>query len=203
MTDLHSEVVAGVDGAAFARRFLAHAGSQLPGRPMHVLVRLAQDFLRAGTHRRAEDTFVRVQDLDDETTAIDIVSLDAPFLLDSVRLALGRAGHDVHRVLAPQIVVDRNDSGDLVHIHDIDDAADVPAGAIVESWMHLEIDHVPTDDEHERIRADVTNVLTDVHNAVADRPKMIALFRRLADALIDDPGQFDRETSEEAGALLR
>src|SRR5262249_5563868 len=39
--------------------------------------------------------------------------------------------------------------------------------------------------------------------AVADSPAMYALIRQLADQLSADPGQFDRETSEEAGDLLR
>src|SRR5207244_8811341 len=36
-----------------------------------------------------------------------------------------------------------------------------------------------------------------------DSPAMYALIRGLADELTADPGQFDRETSEEAGDFLR
>ncbi|MGN6607080.1 MAG: NAD-glutamate dehydrogenase [Jatrophihabitans sp.] len=203
MTDVRGEVIAGVDGAAFARRFLAHAGSQLPGRPTHVLVRLASDFLRAGRRRAADETFVSVHDLDADTTAVDIVSADAPYLVDSVRVELERMGHGVTRVLHPQIVVDRDADGELTRIHDIDDAADVPAGAVVESWMHFEIEHVPSDVQQDLIRRNITRVLLDVLHAVEDAPAMYELIRRLADELTVDPGQFDRETSEEAGALLR
>ncbi len=46
-------------------------------------------------------------------------------------------------------------------------------------------------------------MLADVQHAVADAPSMYALIRRLADELQADPGEFDRETSEEAGELLR
>jgi glutamate dehydrogenase len=203
MTDTHSDVVAGVDGAAFARRFLAHAGSQLPGRPAHVLVTLAADFLRAGTHRNPDETFVRVQTLDGDTTAVDVVTADAPYLVDSVRMELERLGFEVLRVLHPQIVVDRDSDGNLTRIHDLDDAADVPPGAVVESWMHFEIDGVPRADERDRIASNVERVLADVHSAVRDSPAMYGLIRRLADELSADPGQFDRETSEEAGNLLR
>jgi glutamate dehydrogenase len=203
VTDTHNDVVAGVDGAAFARRFLAHAGSQLPGRPTHVLVTLAADFLRAGTRRRPDEIFVRVQDLDEDTTAIDVVTADAPYLVDSMRAELARGGHEVKRLLHPQIVVDRDEDGQLRHIHDLDDAADVPAGALVESWMHVEIDAVRSEEDQERLAADITRVLTDVHNAVTDSPAMYGLIRTLADALASDPGLFDRDTSEEAGSLLR
>ena len=46
-------------------------------------------------------------------------------------------------------------------------------------------------------------MLVDVHHAVDDAPEMYALIRQLADRIEQDPGQFDRETSTEAGALLR
>ena len=42
-----------------------------------------------------------------------------------------------------------------------------------------------------------------MHNAVADAPAMYALIRELADRIEADPGEFDRDTSAEAGALLR
>ena len=42
-----------------------------------------------------------------------------------------------------------------------------------------------------------------MHHAVDDAPAMYRLIRALADQLADDPGEFDRETSEEAGELLR
>jgi glutamate dehydrogenase len=168
-----------------------------------VLVTLASDFLRAGSRRAPDETFVRVQDVDDDTTAVDVVTPDAPYLVDSVRMELDRLGVHVLRVLHPQIVVDRDEDGNLTHIHDIDDAADVPEGAIVESWMHFEVENAPAPDRHRDIASNVARVLNDVHNAVVDSPAMYALIRHLADELSTDPGQFDRETSEEAGNLLR
>ena len=68
--------------------------------------------------------------------------------------------------------------------------------------MHIEIDGV----EAERavaLTSAVRDVLADVHHAVEDAPEMYRLIRALADQLTADPGEFDRETSEEAGELLR
>ena len=42
-----------------------------------------------------------------------------------------------------------------------------------------------------------------MHHAVDDAPEMYRRIRALADQLTADPGEFDRETSEEAGELLR
>ena len=53
------------------------------------------------------------------------------------------------------------------------------------------------------LAADLRRVLADVHNAVSDAPELYALIRELAGRIEHDPGEFDRDTSAEAGALLR
>ncbi|MDT4997824.1 MAG: glutamate dehydrogenase, partial [Pseudonocardiales bacterium] len=141
MTDTQARVEhAGVDPQAFARRYLAHAGSQVPGRSASSLAELARTQLAFGRVRRADETLIDAVDLDGDTTAINVVTADAPFLVESVRTELDRAGTPIERVLHPQMVVRRDEDGALVHVYDIDDNADVPDGATVESWMHIEID---------------------------------------------------------------
>jgi glutamate dehydrogenase len=191
------------DAAVFARRFLAHAGSQLPGRSAEGLNGLAQDALAFGFVRAPGDISLRVQDADGDTTVVDIVSVDAPYIVESIMAELERGGRSPERMLHPQIVVTRDPSGGaLTHVYDIDDNADVPEGAMVESWIHVELQLVPAD-QHAKLAADLDRVLDDVLYAVADAPHMYHLIRELADHLIADPGQFDRETSQEAGELLR
>jgi glutamate dehydrogenase len=191
-----------VDAEVFARRFLAHAASQLPGHSDRDLSRIAADSLARGSVRRPGQTLVRLYDADGETTVIDVVTDDAPYLVDSVRAELDRCSTPVEQLLHPQIVVARDEAGVLERVYDIDDNADVPDGAIVESWMHIELDCVPPR-RHDEILHRVEGVLADVHNAVRDAPQMYRLIRRLADDLIADPGEFDRDTSSEAGELLR
>ena len=192
----------GVMFDVFSHRYLAHASSQLPGRPTSALTALARDSLAFGTTRRADETLIRILDVDASTTAVDIVTEDAPYLVDSVRAELDRLGHRVERVLHPQLVVRRDAEGRLSEIFDIDDNAEVPDHATTESWMRLELDAVDkaTADE---LQIALMRVLDDVHHAVADAPAMYKLVFDLADELEADPGQFDRETSAEAGALLR
>jgi glutamate dehydrogenase len=191
-----------VDASAFERRYLAHAASQLPGRDDDWLAGLARSNLGFGAQRRPEQTLLRVLDLDADTTAVDIVTGDVPYLVDSLRAELERRGCPAERVLHPQIVVRRDDEGRLVQVFDIDDNAPVPEGATVESWMHIEVDLIAAG-EQAALAADLERVLADVHHAVEDAPTMYRRIRALADQLAEDPGEFDRETSEEAGELLR
>src|SRR6266540_536579 len=144
-----------VTADVFSHRYLAHATSQLPGRPASALSALARDNMSFGATRCAGETLIKISDMDAATTAIDI-----------------------------------------------DDNAEVPAGASTESWMHVEIDAVdePT---AAGLRAALRRVLDDVHHAVTDAPAMYKIVLDLADELQANPGSFDRETSSEAAALLR
>ena len=191
-----------VDMDVFERRFLAHASSQLAGRDDEALAALARDVLEFGAEREDGRTMIRVQSTGPHATAIDIVTTDAPYLVDSVRSELVRRGLPPEHILHPQLVVARDADGRLQQVFDLDDNATLPDGAVVESWTHLELDVLP-EGEHVSLTADLQRVLEDVHHAVGDAPDMYRLIRDLADRLVSDPGQFDRETSEEAGALLR
>ncbi|MDT4918761.1 MAG: glutamate dehydrogenase, partial [Pseudonocardiales bacterium] len=205
MTDTHTGAPSGagvVDTEVFARRFLAHAGSQLPGMDQAALDRLARDVLAFGTVRPPGQTLLRIRDLDAETTAIDVIALDASYIVESLIVELERQRRPPERVLHPQIVVVRDPGGTMTRVYDVDDNADVPDGAVVESWIRVEVDRIPADAQ-EAVAGDIERVLDDVLYAVSDAPHMYALIRELADELAADPGEFDRETSEEAGELLR
>jgi glutamate dehydrogenase len=190
------------DAAIFERRFLAHAASQLPGRDDAELAALASEELAFGAVRAPDQILVRVIGLNADTTAIDIITADAPYLVDSVRAELVRRGRPPQRVLHPQLVVTRDAEGQLVAVHDVDDNAVVPEGSQVESWMRVEVEPDVADDLR-GLAEDLSRVLADVQHAVHDAPAMYARIRSLADLLSTNPGEFDRETSEEAGDLLR
>ena len=146
MTDL----APGVDSDVFVSRYLAHAASQLPGRDEEWLAALATSNLEFGSVRRDGETLLRVTQLDADTTAVDIVTGDVPYLVDSLRAELERRSCPAERVLHPQIVVQRDADGRLSRVLDIDDNAPVPEDAIVESWMHIELDDIPVE-QHEML----------------------------------------------------
>jgi glutamate dehydrogenase len=163
---------------------------------------LAREHLDLGTVRPPDQTLIHVHDLDADTSAVDIVTSDAPFLVDSIRAEFERAGQSVGRFLHPQIVAGRDATGRLRTVFDLDDNVEVPPGAVIEAWMHIETDHLEPA-EVDPLVTSLRRVLTDVHLAAADAPAMYALIRALANRLAEDPGEFDRETSTEAGDLLR
>ena len=205
MTDLSetsAPSAARVDEDVFLRRYLAHASSQLPGRRSSALLDIARRHYDASRVRLPDEMLVSVRDLDELTTAIDVVTADAPYLVDSSIAELERSGHPVEHLLHPQLVVRRDENGGLVAVLDLDDAAEVPEGAATESWMHIETPLVPVA-EHDHIATDLRRVLADVRAAVQDAPELYSLIRDLADRIDRDPGQFDRDTSTEAAALLR
>ena len=197
-----SNLGAQIDLEAFRRRYLAHAARQLPGRTNRELAALARDHLELGAVRPVGETLIQLHSMDGDTSAIDIVTADAPFLVDSIRAEFDRAGHAVSRFLHPQIVASRDADGRLDMVYDLDDNVEIPEGSIIEAWMHIETDRLEPA-EAETLIASLRRVLNDVHLAAADAPAMYALIRELADRLTDDPGEFDREASIEAGELLR
>jgi glutamate dehydrogenase len=197
-----TELAPGVDTDVFVARFLAHSASQLPGYEDEQLAKLARISLEFGVQRRDGETLLRVRDVDADSTAVDIVTGDVPYLVDSIRAELERRNCPAERVLHPQLVVQRDAEGRLAKVYDIDDNAAVPDDAVVESWMYIELDDVPAE-EHDKLARDLRSVLDDVHHAVEDAPIMYRRMRALAHELAEDPGEFDRETSEEAGELLR
>ncbi|HEY2041495.1 MAG TPA: NAD-glutamate dehydrogenase [Jatrophihabitans sp.] len=204
MTDLSTPdaSVSAVDEDVFMRRYLAYASSQLPGRQPRALAEIARAHLATAANRAPDQALVAIRDLDETTTAVDIVTADAPYLVDSISAELERSGHPVGHFLHPQIVARRDADGRLVEILDLADTAEVPDGAATESWMHIETDLIPAD-ERQHVASNLQRVLTDVHNAVTDAPDLYFLIRDLADRIESDPGQFDRDTSTEAAALLR
>ncbi len=186
----------------FRRRYLKRAAGQLPGHSATVLDAIAAEHYRFGRCRRPGEILVRVRALDDEHSAVEIVTADVSYLVDSVRSELRVSGYPAENVLHPQLIVTRDAAGVLQRVEDVADTAEVPPGAGAESWMFVEVPAVARADEKE-LTASVGRILGDVHHAVHDAPQLYELVRTLARRLGDDPGPFDRDTSTEAGDLLR
>ena len=71
-------------------------------------------------------------------TIVNICTDDSPFLVDSVTAAVARQGLAVHLLMHPVLSVRRDDDGELLEV-------DAHGGAL-ESWIHLEIDRIPTEE---------------------------------------------------------
>ncbi|HWW62464.1 MAG TPA: NAD-glutamate dehydrogenase, partial [Thermoanaerobaculia bacterium] len=72
-----------------------------------------------------------------EHTVIEIVNDDMPFLVDSVSAEIHRRERKIHLLLHPIIRARRDADGNRI---EITDTAHAPSDAVVESYMHIEID---------------------------------------------------------------
>ncbi|NUU21848.1 MAG: NAD-glutamate dehydrogenase, partial [Streptomycetaceae bacterium] len=136
-------------------------------------------------------------------TVIEIVTDDMPFLVDSVTNELSRQDRAIHVVIHPQLVVRRDITGGLTEILDTSDAGAVPEDAVVESWMHVEIDRETDREDIRAIEAGLQQVMGDVREVVEDWTKMRETAVRLADELADEPPALPDEEIGEAWELLR
>ena len=144
-------------------------------------------------------------------TVVEVVTDDMPFLVDSVTNELSRQDRAIHVVIHPQMVVRRDITGKLLGIVDTDPEvrshpgdADLPADAVVESWMHIEIDRETDRGDLRGIETDLRRVLRDVREVVEDWTKMRDRALRIADTLAEQPpaGLPEQEVGE-ARELLR
>ncbi|GAB2917454.1 NAD-glutamate dehydrogenase [Streptomyces mayteni] len=139
-------------------------------------------------------------------TVVEVVTDDAPFLVDSVTNELSRQGRGIHLVIHPQVLVRRDVTGRLIEVLATNGGnVERPADAVLESWIHVEIDRETDDDDLRGIEADLRRVLSDVREAVEDWQKMRGTALRIADELPEEPLSPDLSEPEieEARELLR
>lgn len=143
-------------------------------------------------------------------TVVEVVTDDMPFLVDSVTNELSRQGRGIHVVIHPQVVVRRDVTGKLIEVlaegNGIaadrkgaeDKKSELPHDALVESWIHVEIDRETDRADLQQIAADLLRVLSDVRETVEDWDKMRDAALRIADDLPGEPldGLGDEEVNE-------
>lgn len=199
---------------AFLRRYYRHVA------PEDLVERDPVDvFGVAASHRRAAEerpqgtavVHVFTPTVDEHgwscgRTVVEIITDDMPFLVDSVTMALNRHDHVVHVVIHPQIVVRRDVAGRLLEVCDLDEndptLAEIP-DAVVESWMHVEIDRRDDPDDQRRIEQVLRSALQDVRDAVEDWPRMRQRCEEIAESLDPATLPVPEVEVEEARELLR
>ncbi|MGI5398587.1 NAD-glutamate dehydrogenase [Streptomyces sp. CA-135486] len=139
-------------------------------------------------------------------SVVEVVTDDMPFLVDSVTNELSRQGRGIHLVIHPQIVVRRDVTGKLIEVLPSEsNGKPLPHDALVESWIHVEIDRETDRADLKQITADLLRVLSDVREAVEDWEKMRDAALRISEVLPKEPIPNDlrEEEVEEARELLR
>ncbi len=123
-------------------------------------------------------------------TVVQIVADDMPFLVDSASLSITRAGHDLHLLIHPQLVVLRDDGGRLQRVVGLlsdHPRGTWPEGAIAEAWITIEINRESDPAELVAIEQRAAHALSDVRAAVRDWPRMKEVAVALAQELRDAP----------------
>ncbi|MFD8870748.1 NAD-glutamate dehydrogenase [Streptomyces sp. NPDC059590] len=141
-------------------------------------------------------------------SVVEVVTDDMPFLVDSVTNELTRQGRGIHVVIHPQILVRRDLTGKLIEVLDVSPDGrpeKLPHDAVIESWIHVEIDRETDRGDLKQINADLLRVLSDVREAVEDWEKMREAALRIAEGLPEEPtaGEVRPQEIEEARELLR
>ncbi|NGO68992.1 NAD-glutamate dehydrogenase [Streptomyces boncukensis] len=210
--------------AAYLQRYYLHtAPEDLTDRdPFDILgaalahYRLAQERPQGTANVRAYSPSVDENGWSCTHTVVEVVTDDMPFLVDSVTNELSRQGRGIHVVIHPQMVVRRDLTGRLLEVlADGDEPASaaearaareaLPHDAVVESWIHVEIDRETDREDLKQINGDLLRVLSDVREAVEDWQKMRGAAIRIAEGLTDEPIAEDLRDQEveEARELLQ
>jgi glutamate dehydrogenase len=122
----------------------------------------------------AEDGFVS------DHTVVQIVQDDMPFLVDSVTMAVNRAGYVAHWVVHPLLAIEFDAQQRLSHVHHANPTGIVDAA--VRSFILVECDRIMTESERQGLQADLVRVLGDVCAAVSDWPAMLARMQDVIEA---------------------
>ncbi|WP_017626459.1 NAD-glutamate dehydrogenase [Nocardiopsis chromatogenes] len=141
-----------------------------------------------------------------DRTVVEVVTDDAPFLVDSVTMELNRQGIAVRLVVHPQLSVARDLAG---HLREVEPE---PAGdglePLAESWMHIEVERQSDPTVLKQVASDLERVLGDVRGVAEDKAKMRARATGLADELAASAaamrsGGVDATEAAESEAFLR
>src|SRR5437016_2538281 len=120
-------------------------------------------------------------------TAIEIVSDDMPFLVDSVTMEVNRQGLTLHLLIHPVLRALRDANGELLSISQPGESSE----GRLESFMHIEGDRQTDPAKLAELEAGIARVLADVRAAVEDWKPMQARMAEIAERRSAD--RYDEE----------
>jgi glutamate dehydrogenase len=132
-------------------------------------------------------------------TAVEVVSDDMPFIVDSVTMELSRQGYPIELIVHPVMRVVRDPDGELTEVLP---PGGVAFGFLAESVIHAEVGHVSDPERLSVLRAGVVRVLKQVRAAVEDWAPIRAKTTTLATELRRQAPPIDPHLLHEAEAFL-
>ena len=164
--------------------------------------------LELGRVRKPGQGLVRVYNPDFEKhgwqckhTVVEIIADNKPFLVDSVAIAINRAGISTHLTLHPVIAVKRSRSGELQDILVTErESESESVDAVSESYIQVQVDLQSDAAALNALKKELTAVLNEVAAACGDWQAMRKQMHTITDQL---QPQINAQTSAEEAALCR
>jgi glutamate dehydrogenase len=109
-----------------------------------------------------------------------MVTDDMPFLVDTMRLLLERHGLDIHLLVHPMLLVERDAGSELRRVAPFSErlAGRADAALFLEAWTQIEIDRVD-EDVAATLEVELEAAVDDVRRVVSDFDRMRDRLRRL------------------------
>ncbi|HJR10155.1 MAG TPA: NAD-glutamate dehydrogenase, partial [Rhodanobacteraceae bacterium] len=189
---------------AFAKLACAELGpDELARRGVDGWAAMCADLFRWARNRPPGHAAVRALNPDQEHngwrcahSVIEVVTVDAPFLVDSLEMVVNGEGLRLHRLIHPVMDIQRDAKGNIKSITACGESG------TAESVMHAEIDRVD-DATLKKLQAAAEVALTDVHAAVSDWQAMHDKMLAIADALPTERDSLSAGEIAEGQAFLR
>ena len=134
-------------------------------------------------------------------TAVEIVTDDMPFLIDSVGIELARRGFGVHVMVHPVISVRRDEAGRLLEV--LPAGSQGADGVVNESVIHAEVDRQIGEAGLDELSEHLLRVIGEVRAVVDDWQAMRSRALEIVDELSQGVEPVEREESDEVRAFLQ
>lgn len=183
--------------AALLRRYYETASADaLRLRPIAALAALAIDHGRFAAIRAPGQALLRVLPPTAAQPTLAVVETcvdDAPFLVDSILLAIREAGAAVDWLVHPVLRLARDAAGRLA----------TAGSEVTESWIHIEFEPLPAAGDYVRLATAIRDVLDDLRRVVDDYPVTLERVRASAARLGAVPAGADSNEFAEAREFLK
>ena len=139
------------------------------------------------------------------TAALQVVTDDMPYLVESLSSLLTESGLRLRRVIHPALRVRRDQAGTLQEILPQASVRNPSDGSVVESWMHFDLEAGAEETALDDLERDALLLLGDIRDVVDDTDRMRTAQVRLADELggASTPAGHSEREMREAAELLR
>ena len=169
---------------------------------------LVRTHYRLAERRHAGETLVAAygvdgaDDADGVGPALQVVTDQAPTLIDSVTVLLHRLGVAYRAIMNPVLRVRRGPAGELLDARPAADAADGEGND--EAWIHIELSETADRSSVAAARRMLPRILADARQVSIDGNAMVARLQSLAnDIEADTDGHFNGPERKDVAALAR